>query len=478
MTQYETLPVSILQELPPADEEKIHQIYLKEVEEFSRKIVVLDDDPTGVQTVHDVSVYTDWSEESLLAGMKEDSRMFFVLTNSRSFTEEETEWEHRIIADRIVKAAAKCNQKFLVISRGDSTLRGHYPAELEALRDVLQGSTGKEVDGQILCPYFREGGRFTINSVHYVQDGQMLIPTSQTEFAKDKTFGYISSHLGEYVEEKSKGRYKKEQGIYITLTMLREQRFEEITQMLLRAQNFTPIIVDAVCESDVEAFAVCLFRAIKQGKNFLLRTAAAVPKVLGNISTQPLLSRKELLEGGNQSCGGIVMVGSHVKKTTMQLENLKKANLPLEFLEFDVNECLTPDGALHETNRVIKAAEKTIQTGKTVVVYTSRILLAPDTMSKEEMLKLSVSISASLTDVVGGLHQKPRFIIAKGGITSSDVGTRALKVKKATVMGQVQPGIPVWKTGEESRFPGISYIIFPGNVGNADTLKKIVEQLI
>ena len=44
-------------------------------------------------------------------------------------------------------------------------------------------------------------------------------------------------------------------------------------------------------------------------------------------------------------------------------------------------------------------------------------------------------------------------------------------------MGQIQPGIPVWKLGPESRFPGLPYIIFPGNVGSDDTLKKVVKIL-
>lgn len=123
-------------------------------------------------------------------------------------------------------------------------------------------------------------------------------------------------------------------------------------------------------------------------------------------------------------------------------------------------------------------AEKAMEEGKTAVVYTSRDLLAPEGMDKEEKLKLSVSISDALTGVISGLHKKPRFLIAKGGITSSDVGTKALKVRKALVLGQVQPGVPVWRTGTESRFPGLSYIIFPGNVGDADTLKKIVELLV
>ena len=114
----------------------------------------------------------------------------------------------------------------------------------------------------------------------------------------------------------------------------------------------------------------------------------------------------------------------------------------------------------------------------TAVIYTSRQLLAPENMTPEEKLQISVKISNAVTSIIGKLSVKPKFIIAKGGITSSDVGTKALRVKKARVMGQVKKGIPVWMTGEESKFPGMPYIIFPGNVGEVSTLKEIVEELI
>lgn len=239
----------------------------------------------------------------------------------------------------------------------------------------------------------------------------------------------------------------------------------------------------------MEAFAVCLLRAIKAGKEFIIRSAAAVPKVLGNVSDRPLLGRRELLGGTDagmekgEKCGdisnygGIVLIGSHVKKTTQQLEALKDSGVPAEFLEFRVDACLQESGLAGERDRIIAEAERVMGQGRTAVVYTSRELLAPEGMDREDMLKLSVEISDAVTGVIAGLHRKPRFLIAKGGITSSDVGTKALGVRRASVPGQVQPGIPVWKTGPESKFPGLSYIIFPGNVGDKDTLKKIVELL-
>lgn len=475
MTQINRLPLSVLDTFPAVNEKRIHRLFEEEYRTFGRKVLTLDDDPTGVQTVHGVRVYTDWKQESLEEAVAEPETLTFVLTNSRSFSAEETEREHEVLTKRAVIAAKRGKKGLLLVSRGDSTLRGHYPLELEVMRRVLEKQTGKKVDGQILCPFFREGGRFTIHGVHYVKEGEWLVPAGETEFAEDKTFGFRASHLGDYVEEKSGGRYRRGDCVEISLELLRAENLEAITALLMAAENFQPVLVDAVAECDVEIFAVCLLRCLKAGKEFLIRSAAALPKVLGNISSRPLLGREELVGRSAESdgYGGLVLIGSHVQKTTRQLEKLRSIESPAEFIEFNVNSHSLPE----ERDRVIAAAEKAMEQGKTAVVYTSRRLLAPEGKTREELLQLSVSISDAVTGVAAGLHRKPRFLIAKGGITSSDVGTGALAVHRALVLGQVQPGVPVWQTGSESKFPGLSYIIFPGNVGEDDTLKRVVELL-
>ena len=458
--------------------------------DFGHKIIVLDDDPTGVQTVHDISVYTDWKEESIRKGFAEENNMFFILTNSRSFSREETEKVHREIARRVSRIAKETGKKFVLISRGDSTLRGHYPLETETLRRELAAESGVKTDGEIICPFFPEGGRFTIGNVHYVKEGTMLVPAGMTEFAKDKTFGYHASDLTEYVEEKTEGAYKKESCICVTLEELKEKRTGDILQKLMSAENFAKIIVNATSYEELSVFCEAYRQAVAAGKNFLARTAAAFPKVLGNISDKPLLGKKDIIGGGDAEerkeeakssaetkKGGIVLVGSHVKKTTRQLSCLMQSGAALEFMEFDVNTALAPEGLEKEAKRVTAMAENAIKRGKTAVVYTSRKLLVPDTEDADRVLKASVAISDAVTSVIGNLTVRPAFIIAKGGITSSDVGTKALRVKKALVMGQIQKGIPVWLTGEESKFPGMPYIIFPGNVGDEETLRKIVEEL-
>lgn len=332
------------------------------------------------------------------------------------------------------------------------------------------------MDGEIICPFFKEGGRYTIENIHYVKTGNQLIPAGQTEFAKDKTFGYQSSDLCEYIEEKTKGQYPAKSVTYITLKELREQQIDRIMEKLMKVQGFGKVVVNAVDYYDLKVFTIALYRAMSRGKNFMFRTAAALVKVMGGVSDKPLLTRKEMVVKESKN-GGIVVVGSHTKKTTSQMEELRKIE-GLVFLEFNSDLVLDEKAFEKEIIETVKKEEELIENGKTVVVYTRRKLLSVENDTKEEALLRSVKISDAVQSLVGKLKVTPAFVVAKGGITSSDIGTKALRVKKANVMGQICPGIPVWQTGKESKFPMTPYIIFPGNVGEVTTLREAVEILL
>ncbi|MDO4866781.1 MAG: four-carbon acid sugar kinase family protein [Clostridia bacterium] len=452
----------------------LRALYEAEAPDPQSVIMVLDDDPTGVQTVHDVDVVTRWDASTLTGMMKGSAGMFFVLTNSRSFSTEKTARVHREIAENALRAAATAGRSLTVISRGDSTLRGHYPLETQALRDALTPSMA--LSGEILCPFFAEGGRFTLDGVHYVREGDMLVPAAQTEFAKDRTFGYRHSYLPDYISEKSGGAIPADRVEVLRLSQLRGLEFDDMERRLLAREDYAYIAADAMGADDVRVLAVLLARLAHKGRRYLLRTAAAVPKALGHISDRPLLTRKELSEG-DPSKGGLVIVGSHVQKTTDQLKCLRASDAPLEFIEFDVTGWREAGALEAETRRATAAADAAMQRGVTAVVYTSRAVASPEGMDAEAQLAISTRISGALTAVVSSLSVRPRFLIAKGGITSSDVGTQALGVVRATVLGQAAPGVPVWRIGPESRFPGMAYVIFPGNVGGVDTLREIVERL-
>lgn len=470
------LKADILSSYPLVNEKEVDELLAKEIAGSNKKIVVLDDDPTGVQTVHDISVYTNWSEDSIRKGFAEENKLFYILTNSRGFTAAQTKIAHREIAKAVDAVSKETGKEYIFISRSDSTLRGHYPLETIILKEEYEKNTGNKIDGEILCPFFKEGGRYTIDDVHYVRYGDTLVPAAETEFAKDKTFGYTVSDLKEYVEEKTGGVYKKENVTAISLKDIRALAFDKIEEQLMAVEDFNKIVVNAIDYLDVKIFCVALYRAMAKGKTFMFRTAAAIVKVMGGVSDQPLLTREQMVVKETDN-GGVIVIGSHTEKTTRQMEMLKE--IP-DIVFVELNARLVRDEAAfaREVERCLALEEEYISSGRTVCVYTTRTLITADTGDKEDDLRLAVRISDAVQSLVGRLSIVPSFVIAKGGITSSDVGTKALAVQRANALGQIKPGIPVWQTGDESKFPQTPYVIFPGNVGEDSTLKEAAEILI
>ena len=302
---------------PEPDIPPIDRALAAELAKSGAKVIALDDDPTGVQTVHGIYVYTDWSRESLREAVNDGNRLSFILTNSRSFSAAKTAAEHRAMAEHLLAEAGD----FILVSRGDSTLRGHYPLETQVLRQVME-EKGAAPDGEILYPFFPEGGRFTAGNIHYVLQGEELVPVGETEFAADKTFGFHSSDLTKWIEEKTVGAHPAGKVAAITLEELRARDYDGIERKLLAVENFGKVVVNSLCYADVKVFVTAYLRAAARGRRFLFRSAAAVVKVLGGIPDRPLLTRGELRVEGDPN-GGLIVVGSHVKKTTQQLEALR-----------------------------------------------------------------------------------------------------------------------------------------------------------
>ena len=263
--------------------------------------------------------------------------------------------------------------------------------------------------------------------------------------------------------------------ICISLEDIHDMAFDKIEAQLMSVKDFNKIIVNAVDYADLKVFCVALYRAMAKGKVMRFRTDDAIVKVMGGVTDQPLLTRAQIVVKETDN-GGIIVVGSHTNKTTAQVEELKKLT-EIEFVELDATLVRDEEAFEKEVQRCLAKEEECIRAGKTVCCYTTRALITADTGDKEDELRLSVRISDAVQSLVGRLTVTPAFVIAKGGITSSDVGTKALAVKRANVLGQIRPGIPVWQTGEESKFPQTPYVIFPGNVGENTTLREAVEVL-
>jgi uncharacterized protein YgbK (DUF1537 family) len=438
--------------------------------ESFKKLVALDDDPTGVQTVHGIAVLARWSVDDLAAELARPEPAFFILTNSRSLPEAEAVSLNREIVGNLVEASRQTGVEFAVASRSDSTLRGHFPAETDAIAETLGG-----VDGVVLCPAFFEGGRVTIDDVHAVRDGDKLIPAAETEFARDATFGYTHSNLRDWVEEKTGGRVSVDDVVSLSLTAIREGGADKVAEILAGVEGGQSVVVNAEGYDDLETVVAGLVRAEAAGKRFVYRTGASFVRARAGITARPLLSREELF-GGNAPpwIPGLVVVGSHVQRSSQQLARLLE--LPRTMgIEVQVPALLGDEvSARREITRVMRDTETALRAGITPVVSTSRtVSLATD----GDQLAVSRAVSAALVAIVGGLEGRPGFIIGKGGITSSDLGTKALGARRAIVLGQVRPGVPVWRLGDETRFPGLPYVVFPGNVGGPETLAEIVTDL-
>ena len=213
-------------------------------------LVVLDDDPTGTQTCHDINVLTAWDQNILVSEFNSTRRGFFILTNSRALHTTEARTLVKSICSAVKAAAAEAGKDFEIVLRGDSTLRGHFPDEPE----VAEGVIGN-VDGWILAPYFRQGGRLTINDTHYVvEEDQNLVPVAQTPFAQDATFGFKSSNLRDYVVEKSQGSISADQVQSISLTDIRLGGPSVVAERLLDFDKKSVIVVNAVVDTDMEVF--------------------------------------------------------------------------------------------------------------------------------------------------------------------------------------------------------------------------------
>lgn len=460
--------------LPPVRQEHglRHEIQ-NSWKQSGHKLIVLDDDPTGVQTVHDLFVITDWSKEWIRQGLADDRHVLYILTNTRSYQPEKAAEMNRQIMQNLVEVAKDLAIDFSVISRGDSTLRGHYPLEIQVIRDELFRKAGWEFDGHLIIPAFMEGGRYTIHDTHYLQEGDTLVPVHETEFAKDAVFGYSNAHLPSWVIEKG-GADSGEQVRTISLEDIRQGGVVRVHSILLSIENHTPVVVNAASYDDLDILSVALIRAMEMGKRFLYRTAASFIKSFAGIEDRPLLSADELISADGKNHGGLIVVGSHTKKTTEQLRQVMD-QFSLQTIEISAAELLDTESRKQELARVRSMAEEAIANGHDTVIYTSRQIVTA--VDKSENLSISQTISNSLAEVVSSLTVTPKFIIAKGGITSSDIATQGLAIKKAKVLGQAASGIPVWLTGPEAHLPNTPYIVFPGNVGNQYTLAEIIGKI-
>ncbi|MBR1545646.1 MAG: hypothetical protein IJ633_02455 [Prevotella sp.] len=395
------------------------------------RLVVLDDDPTGIQTVHGCLLITQWDEESVRHAFDDEVPFFYILTNTRAMTREEAARVTREAMEMVIKVNNDYGYRLIVISRSDSCLRGHFPLETDVIRDSLVRHGVAVTAKTPFCPAFIEAGRVTIDGVHYMRDGERLIPVSETEFARDNVFAYHTSVLRDYIQEKGANPDDYE-------------------------------IVDAQSYEELRKWWSEYSENSEDSKAIVIRSSSSLPKVIADIDDIPLLDRSILRSEGV----GCFIVGSHVKKTTQQLEHLLATEGTCG-IELDVQRILNdPTALMQETQQTIR---QVVDNLLTPVVYTSRQEIRLDDADKRQ--HLGQQVSDFLVDIVRQLSFTPSYLVAKGGITSHDILTHGLDIKSARVLGQVVTNVPCVMAKD---FP---YIIFPGNVGNEESLKEVYLKL-
>ena len=431
-------------------------------------IIVLDDDPTGSQTVHSCLLLTRWDPETLKLGLQDRSPIRFILTNTRALPPAKAAEVTRSVCGALKEVMGELGwERALFVSRSDSTLRGHYPLET----DVMAAELGP-FDAHFLVPAFFEGGRITRQSTHYLRVEGRWIPVHETEFARDSVFAYHHSYLPDYVQEKTQGRIRADQVERFTLEQIRSGCLPR----LLALQGNICCVVDGETQADLDRFAQDVLAAASQGKRFLFRSAASLLTALAQLPPQPV-PPEQMGQFVRSSQPGVVIVGSHVQKSSQQLARLLQEP-GIQGIEVEVKRLLEPGGAAELLPGILAQVHSAYEQGLTPVVYTSREELTFEKDAVEMRLAFGQKVSRLLMGVVQGLPEGIGYLISKGGITSNDTLSVGLNLPAVRLLGQIYPGISMVITpSDHPRFPNLPVVLFPGNVGEADTLLLLHRRL-
>ncbi len=439
-----------------------------------RRIAVLDDDPTGSQTVHDVTVITAFEDAECAAGLAEAGSTCFILTNTRSLPESSAVELNASVAGRLFQLGEQLGAPIHVVSRSDSTLRGHVIAEVRAIDAARRRVTGSGYDGILLIPSYFEAGRFTAGDIHWANVGGEPVPVGASEFARDATFGYASSDLRDFIAEKSEGAITVDQTHSITLEDIRRGGPQRVAEILGGVTGGAFVVVNATEYADLEIVVLGLLAAEEQGRSFLYRTGPSFVRALAGLEPQQPLTAKQIWPDGNPGRHGLVVVGSHVGLTSRQVAAAQERGGMAE-AELHVPTLTDPDRRDAHVAEISRHVVEALATSD-VLLFTSRTLMRGG--DADDSLAISRNVSTAVVEVVNdALAAHPSWVVAKGGITSHDVAVRGLGIRRAEVLGQLLPGmVSVFRPLEAApEAVGMPYVVFAGNVGDEDTLANVIE---
>ncbi|ABM72991.1 Uncharacterized protein conserved in bacteria [Prochlorococcus marinus str. MIT 9515] len=439
------------------------------------KIIVIDDDPTGSQTVNNCLLLLKWDRNTLIKGFKSKSNLFFILANTRSLSEKDAKLRLEDICNAIksVICSERYKEKIIIVSRGDSTLRGHNFLEPDVINDCLG-----PFDATFHIPAFIEGKRFTIDGLHFVDN----IPVSQTIFAKDKIFGFKTSNIKNLLFQKSK--------LQINLNDIQNLKSQELNILETNENNIvykklknlkknSHVIVDVENYSQLKKFSLAINKLIKE-KKFLFRTAASFISSISGIKNncqQPFFySNLRRRNREKKFLPGMIIVGSYVELSTIQLKQFLDIS-DCELIELDVFEFYKIFASKQESAKLILFKNKFIdkircilKKGKTPVIFTSRKEVSLD--DNHQQINLYNSLANFISELVADLKNEIGYLVSKGGITSNVILSNGLKANYVYLQGQIITGISLvtLKLENEENLP---IVTFPGNIGSQESLVTV-----
>lgn len=410
-----------------------------------RRVVVLDDDPTGTQAARDVTVLLD-PDEGLLGEVLEVEQSVYVQTNSRALSEADAVAQLRSVRQQLDRLSDGRGFDVRVVLRGDSTLRGHVFSESRVMLDA-------DTDAVMLfVPAFPEGGRVTRDGVHLVRRGDEEVPVGETEFARDPVFGFVASDLGEFVRERT-----GETAVVVDLASVRSGG---LAFTLRTAPAGSIIVADAVEPRDIRSIADAVRRAWTT-RGVVVRCAASLAAELAEVAA-PVLLEPSVLQTDKRI---LVVCGSHTELARAQLRHLELAVGAASVV--DTGSALEDPGA--EGRRVAAVEERRHRPGGVRLIATAR-----DRRAEHSSLGHGAAVMQALTTAAAILGEQSALVVTKGGITASDVIHRSLGARRGRVRGQVAPGVSVWDVRTSAGRP-VRCLIVPGNMGSESILSDTVR---
>jgi len=442
------------------------------------KFVVIDDDPTGSQTVNDCLLLLKWDYLTLVKGFESESNLFFILANTRALSENDAKLTIEEICKNLktVISTEAYAEEIIFISRGDSTLRGHNFLEPSAINSCLG-----PFDATFHIPAFIEGKRLTINGSHYVD----AIPINQTIFARDKIFGFETSNVKNLLFQKSKSQINFEdiQNLLLSdIQMLNDEENNIVFKKLKNLKNNKHVVVDVENYSQLKKFSLIIKKLTKQ-KKFLFRTAASFISSISEknsvLKGETFFSNLRIRTKEKSFLPGLVIVGSYVELSTIQLKNLLKISncKPIELDVFEFFKITSSENNQKRRNlfknKFLKEIRFSFEKGKTPVLFTSRKFMSLDS---SELFNFYNLLAFFIAELVADLKYEIGYLISKGGITTNVILSNGLNADYVYLEGQILTGISVVTCNlkNDEKLPIVTH---PGNIGTKDSLVNIWKVL-